>query len=109
MPALKVENSSILSYLQEAKSASFDLIIMREVLWYILEDLSLVYHQLKLRFPGQYVLVELSFPKDQQYGRDYFIGISDFISKFPFNILETTEVKQSNGDDHGYLMIIAKV
>lgn len=108
-PSLTVENSPILPYLENAHSQQFDLIIMREIIWYILDDLNLIYKGLKLKFSGKYVLVELTFPKEQRYGREYFVGIDDFLRKFEFPIIDKLVIKEKETDDYGYLMIIAKI
>lgn len=108
-PSLKVENKSILSYLENAKLEQFDLIIMREIIWYILSDIDMIYQNLKLNFPGKYILVELTFPEDQKYGREYFFGIDNFLSKFEFQIIEKLVEKKETTDDYGYLMVIGKI
>lgn len=108
-PTLKVVNEPILTYLQKPNTGQFDLVIMREVIWYVLNDLLDIYKNLKLKFPGKYVLVELTFPKEQRYGREHFVGIKDFLSKFEFQIINKLVVKGQSADDHGYLMVIAKI
>lgn len=108
-PELKVENKAILDFLEDTNLDHYNLIIMREVIWYILDDLKMIYQKLKKKFKGKYLLIELSFPKDQNYGRDFFIGMTDFLRKFEFQIVEKLSVKDMAKDEHGYLMIIAKI
>ena len=108
-PGLQVENRSILDFLENTNLDHYDLIIMREVIWYILEDMEAIYHTLKKKCKGKYLLVELSFPKHQSYGKDYFIGMSDFLKKFDFKIIEQLAIKDMAKDEHGYLMIIGQI
>jgi hypothetical protein len=62
-----------------------------------------------MNFSGKYLLVELSFPEYQRYGREYFVGVDDFLRKFEFKIIDKFVDKEKPTDDHGYLMLIAKI
>ena len=109
-PKIKIHNCSVIDFLRTNKH-SYDLIIMREILWYVLEDIEEIFDILKSNHKGSFLAIELSFPDDQKYGVEYFHGISEFIDKFKFKIIEEHRINplEKYPIETGYLMIFSKI
>jgi len=111
-PEINVIVKPILSYLQDT-TEKFDVIIIRECIWYILDDLEEIFSILRSKYPSTYLAIELSFYSDQKYGLQSFYGIDDFINKYQFSIIEVVKnyKLQNNSCDlkSGYLMLFSRI
>ncbi len=74
------------------KYKAFEAILFAEVTWYILQDLQKSFQDMLEHFPGKYFLQNLTFYKGdrQQYGREYFSNMEEFIQFCPLKLLEYT-------------------
>lgn len=70
------------------RNIDFDVLLLREVIWYILDDWRRFCEGLKRKYAGRYVLAELTFYDEQGYGEEHFDGPDEFITRFPFAIEE---------------------
>ena len=111
-PEINVIVKPILSYLQDTEE-EFDIIIIRECIWYLLDDLEEIFSILRIKYPDTYLASELTFYSDQKYGLKSFNGIDDFIHKYEFPIIEVVKNHkyQNNSFDlkSGYLMLFSKI
>ncbi len=87
----------------------FDVLLFREVIWYILTDWQQLCTTLKQKYAGRYVLVELTFYDDQRYGVEYFDGPDEFILRFPFTILEVLRHHVTPQQREGMVLILARI
>lgn len=87
----------------------FDVIILREVVWYILDQWDAVCVHLKRAHAGKRIIVELSFYDQQQYGLDRFDGPDDFVSKFPFPIFEVVRWHVTRAQREGMLFLYGEI
>ena len=66
---------------QELHESNFDLIVLSEVLWYILEDLPLFISRVSNMMPIQGLLaIHQYFPTDQHFGREHIDGLAGFLN-----------------------------
>ena len=72
--------------------ANYDAILFAEITWYILPQLTSVFEKMLKHFSGKYFLHNLVFYKGntQQYGKEYFRSLDEFVSYCPFRLLEST-------------------
>jgi SAM-dependent methyltransferase len=87
----------------------FDLIIIRETIWYMLEDWRAFCNHLKQKYKGRHIIVELSFYDNQAYGIDFFDGPDEFVAKFPFDILEIVRYHTTRMQREGMIFIYGKI
>ena len=73
---------------------AFDVTVIAELLWYVLESISAVLHEVRrVTRTGGRVLVLQQFyqPGEQQYGAEIMNGPEDLINLLPFPVLRTIE------------------
>lgn len=87
----------------------FDLILFREIVWYILPQWEVICSDLLKRCAGRHIIVELSFYDNQKYGKEYFDGPEDFINKFPFGITEILRHHTTRMQREGMMMVYGKI
>jgi hypothetical protein len=105
---INLVHDNIADYLRY-KNPQFDLIIFREIIWYILDDWYGICDILKSKHQGKHIIVELSFYHEQKYGAAYFNGPDEFINRFPFLIKEIVRQQQTNKTDESFVMIYAEI
>jgi len=91
------------------RSWDFDLILFREVLWYMLPYWQGTADVLKKNYKGRHIIIELTFYDDQRYGREYFDGPEDLIKKFPFNIKEVLRHHTTALQRDGMILIFGEI
>jgi SAM-dependent methyltransferase len=70
----------------------FEAILFADITWYILEDLDAMFDSMLKNFYGKYFLHNLVFYKgQQQYGREYFTNLKEFIEFIPFTLIGYSE------------------
>lgn len=81
------------------KRGEYDLIILSEILWYILNDLDTIIKNIKNNFKRKFLLINQTFYKDgeQKYGRDFFTTPEEMISYFDMECIALT-VSHVHGD-----------
>jgi SAM-dependent methyltransferase len=87
----------------------FDLIIIRETVWYILNDWQGFCDHLKHKYKGRHIIVELSFYDIQTYGTEFFDGPDGFMAKFPFDILEIVRYHTTSKQREGMIFVYGKI
>jgi hypothetical protein len=87
----------------------FDLLIIRETIWYILKDWQMLCDHLRKKYKGRHIIIELSFYDVQTYGTDFFDGPDDFVAKFPFEILEIVRYHVTSKQREGMIFIYGKI
>lgn len=97
--------------IEKLKEVNFDvdLIIFREILWYVLPDLEKIYQSLREKFLGAFVIIELSFYKEQKYGNEYMNGINDFLKKYPFKLIDLLLRNDALSLNFGYLFTLGRI
>lgn len=106
-PDIKVHQIDLKEF--DTLDLDFDLIIFREVLWYILPDWDFIVEVLKNKYRGKYVLVEISCYDDQKYGKEYFNGPEEIISKFPFKVKETVRHHVTPMQKEGMISVFGEI
>jgi hypothetical protein len=106
-PWMFVATDNILHFLLH-DMIDYEIYLFREVVWYILTDWSYICRILSTRH-GAWVMVELSFYDEQEYGRDYFDGPDQFVAKWPFQIEKIVREHSTKAQREGRLMIAGKV
>tara|TARA_B100000795_G_scaffold251774_1_gene220840 strand:+ start:326 stop:943 length:618 start_codon:yes stop_codon:yes gene_type:complete len=82
---------------------NFDCMFFSEITWYLLEDKKMdkIFNIMSKNFKGKnkFFIHNLSFYKDgiQQYGKDYFTNLDEFIEFCPFELLEKVQVDLKDG------------
>ena len=78
-PGLSFDCRNILK--DELKEGNFDLVVLSEVLWYILDDLPLFFTRVShlLSASGK-LAIHQYFPADQRFGRDRIVGLPGFLN-----------------------------
>lgn len=75
-PSIKFYNKNIM---WDEIESSFDLILLSEIIWYILDDLHGVFHKaLRSLNPGGTLAIKQYFPKDQKIGKQVIDGLQGF-------------------------------
>ena len=87
----------------------FDLILFREVIWYILPYWESVCRELRANYAGRQIITELSFYDRQEYGKEYFDGPDEFVKKFPFQILEILRYHTTGLQREGMVMVYGTI
>lgn len=90
-------------------SWDFDLILFREVLWYMLAHWAAICDGLKENYAGKHIVVELSFYDRQTYGNEFFAGPNEFVNMFPFEIIEVVRYHVTRKQCEGMLMVYGKI
>jgi len=83
----------------------FDLILFREVIWYILPHWDGICRELRANYAGKRVIAELSFYDRQEYGKEYFDGPDEFVKKFPFRVVEVLRHHTTSLQREGMVMV----
>ena len=83
----------------------FDLVLFREVVWYILPHWEGICRELKANYAGKQIIAELSFYDRQEYGKEYFDGPDEFVKKFPFPIIEVLRHHTTALQREGMVMV----
>ena len=75
-----------------ARYREFDAILFSEITWYLLPELKATFDLMREHFAGKYFIHNLVFypPGIQQYGKDYFTSLEEFLDYCPFPWLEKT-------------------
>jgi SAM-dependent methyltransferase len=82
---------------------NFDCMFFSEITWYLLEDKKMdkIFNIMSKNFKGKnkFFIHNLCFYKDgiQQYGKDYFTTLDEFIEFCPFELLEKVQVNLKDG------------
>jgi len=92
-----------------SRDFDFDLLIIRETVWYILKDWQGFCDHLRQKYKGRHIIVELSFYDNQTYGTDFFDGPDEFVARFPFEILEIVRYHTTNKQREGMIFIYGKI
>lgn len=87
----------------------FDVLILREVIWYILDDIADLAEALLNCRQGSFVAVELSTYDDQNYGKEFFDGPDSLIERFPFEILELVRYHRSRQQMEGHILLWCRI
>ncbi len=87
----------------------FDVLLLRECLWYMLEYWTDFIKTLKKKYKGKYIIIELTFYDYQKYGREYFDGPNDLVKKFPFSIIEVLRHHVTREQKEGMILIFGKI
>lgn len=67
-------------------------VLFAEITWYLLDQFDSVIEILRSDFAGKYFLHNLVFYKrGQQYGREYFTTLDEFIERVPFELIARME------------------
>ena len=84
------------------KYIDFECIFMSEITWYLLENqvIDKLFDEMGKHMKGKYLIHNLVFYKNetQNYGKDYFTNLDEFISFCPFDLLGKTEVDMQNSN-----------
>lgn len=87
----------------------FDLILFREVIWYILPHWDGICRELQANYAGRQIITELSFYDRQEYGREYFDGPDEFVKKFPFEVIEILRHHTTGLQREGMVMVYGTI
>tara|TARA_B110000008_G_C16933094_1_gene549523 strand:+ start:124 stop:762 length:639 start_codon:yes stop_codon:yes gene_type:complete len=111
-PKINFIAKPVLNYLQDT-SSEFDIIIIRECIWYLLDELDDIFSIFREKYSGSYLAIELTFYNDQSYGLESFTGMDDFINKYQFQIIELVKNHKSKNNSFdlksGYLMLFSRI
>lgn len=78
---------------------NFDVIVLSEIMWYILQSLDKITEKLKKNFSGKYVIVNQTFYKgEQMYGKEYFTNLDEMFDYLKMEVIGYTVsyVKENN-------------
>tara|TARA_Y100000994_G_C15513709_1_gene368658 strand:+ start:67 stop:678 length:612 start_codon:yes stop_codon:yes gene_type:complete len=81
--------------------SEYDCFFFSEITWYLLEDnfLDKLFYKMQNELKGKYFIHNLVFyKKAQEYGRNYFTNLREFIDFCPFKLISSTEINESNND-----------
>lgn len=92
-----------------ARHWDFDLILFREVIWYILPYWESICQEMRARYGGKQIITELSFYDRQEYGKEYFNGPDEFVKKFPFPILEVLRHHTTTLQREGMVLVYGTI
>lgn len=106
-PDIKVHNIGVDSF--GKYKWDFDLILFREILWYILPYWEDVVNVLKKKYKGKYIILEITCYDKQRYGLEYFDGPEEIIKKFPFEIKEILRRHTSIAQREGMILIFGRI
>jgi hypothetical protein len=87
----------------------FEVILFREVLWYILPHWASITEGLKKGYENKHILLEISCYDKQEYGLGYFSGPEDIICKFPFEIKEILRHHTTRRQRNGMILVFGKI
>jgi SAM-dependent methyltransferase len=78
----------------------YDIIVLNQVLWYILEKLPRAFHNInKLLNSGMYLVVVMGFLREQKYGRETVNGFDGLIRYVLENYFEQYHILKAEFDD----------
>jgi SAM-dependent methyltransferase len=79
----------------------YDGVLFAEITWYILNSLDSILDKLLLHFHGKYFLHNLVFYHGgQEYGREYFTNLKEFINYVPFKLLASSECFEAGNNTY---------
>lgn len=79
--------------------SEFEAVLFAEITWYVLEDLDEIFNKMFAYFPNKYFFHNLVFYKGkQEYGREYFTNLSEFINYVPFKLIGYSEATAIDDD-----------
>lgn len=79
------------------KYTQYECVMLSEIVWYILPELTSIFESLKRDFSGKYLMVNQVFYKGtQRYGTEYFTNLNEFIAYVPFTLLAQCEATTVN-------------
>lgn len=88
-PGVKFERDDIMNV---RRFAGADAVLFAEITWYILPNLGKIMAELQEHFAGKLLFHNLVFYKGgQQYGRELFTTLDEFIEYMPFRLLARAE------------------
>ena len=87
----------------------FDVILFREILWYILPLWNDFSNLLRKRYKRKHIIIEISCYDNQRYGKKYFDGPEDIIHKFSFNLKEILRHHNSPSQRDGMILLFGKI
>ncbi len=65
---------------EELKERNFDLVVLSEVLWYVLDDLPLFFARVSnMMSAAGFLAIHQYFPADQRFGKDWLDGLPAFL------------------------------
>lgn len=106
-PAIKVHCADLREVIKQR--LDFDVILCREILWYILPFWSEIVGDLKRLHKGKYIILELSCYDKQSYGLEYFDGPEDIVNKFPFQIKEILRHHRTPYQREGVISVFGQI
>lgn len=69
----------------------FDVIILSEIMWYVLQDLDEIIEKLKRCFSEKYLIINQTFYRErQEYGREYFTNLNEMFEYMKMNVIGYT-------------------
>ena len=92
-----------------SREFDFDILLIRETVWYILDHWESFCDHLKKKYSGRSILVELSFYDEQGYGGDHFDGPDEFVEKFPFEIVEVVRHHVTRKQREGMILVYGRI
>jgi len=87
----------------------FDLILIRETIWYFLDHWQSFCNHLKEKYKGRHIIVELSFYDNQSYGTNFFDGPDEFVARFPFEVIEIVRHHVTDKQREGMIFVYGKI
>lgn len=106
-PELNVTVASVKDFVRDIPQ--FDVLVLREILWYVLDDLEALVQSLVSNAKGTFVAVELSTYEDQKYGLEFFAGPESLIEKFPLPVVEHVRYHPSRSKSGGHILLWCEV
>jgi len=91
------------------KTIDFDLVILREILWYILPSWKNLMYSLAQKYEGKHILIEITCYDNQTYGREFFDGPEDIIKKFPFTLKDIVRHHVTPNQREGMILLFGKI
>ncbi|MBI1829553.1 MAG: methyltransferase domain-containing protein [Thaumarchaeota archaeon] len=81
------------------KYSKYNAMLFAEIMWYILDDLDMIFGKMLNHFEGKYFLCNLVFYKGQQkYGTEYFTNLKELIEYVPFQMIGHCEATTTDTD-----------
>ena len=87
----------------------FDCFFFSEICWMLLENklIDKIFNSIKREFKGKYLINNLSFYKGkQQYGREYFTDLNEFVNFCPFKLINKVEIENETGFETSAIFLI---
>lgn len=85
---------------------NFDLVLMLDLTWYILDEIENFKQYLKKNFKDKFIIHVLSIPENQKYGNKYFKNLEDLLTFFSFEYIYSGHIYNKNGK---YTYFLARI